>query len=231
MENCKIDFSNARKKFDYCNSNRICSVENCNNPAFCKGYCTKHYAQIQHHGKIINTIFDKNEIIEHDDYAEIIVKDKKGDTKGIAIIDLDDASRCKRFKWGMYANGYFYGNINKSLRIRLHRYIMNVSAYDGNTVVDHIDRNPANNRKNNLRIVTPSENNKNRESHYSKTINTDNDNIYFDKKHKTHYGRYSFKGTTYNTHYYKNREDALNEMNNIKRKLMKEINISFTFNK
>ena len=72
MENCKIDFSNARKKFDYCNSNRICSVENCNNPAFCKGYCTKHYAQIQHHGKIINTIFDKNEIIIYNVFGDLM---------------------------------------------------------------------------------------------------------------------------------------------------------------
>lgn len=203
MENCKIDFSNVRRKFDYCNNDQICSVENCNNPVFCKGYCTRHYAQIQHHGKIINTIFDKNEIIEHDEYAEIIVKNKQGSIKGIAIIDLDDVERCKRFKWGMYSNGYFYGNINKVLRIRLHRYIMNVSPYDGNTVVNHIDRNPANNRKSNLRITDHVTNNRNKENHNTnKDVVYEYKHIFFDKRRNLYYGRFEYKGKRYSTYGY-----------------------------
>lgn len=57
MDKYKIDFSSYKKKFSYCKTNTKCSVDNCNNPIFCKGYCTKYYAQIQHYGKIINTIY------------------------------------------------------------------------------------------------------------------------------------------------------------------------------
>ena len=34
------------------NKDSICKVTNCGKSAFCKGYCTKHYQQIKHNGKI-----------------------------------------------------------------------------------------------------------------------------------------------------------------------------------
>ena len=231
MSECYINFKNGKKKFSYCKQGTKCSVEGCNNPIFCKGYCTRHYAQIKHHGVITTTIFDKNEIVEHEDYAEIIVRNKQGDIKGKAIIDLDDVERCKRFKWGMYSNGYFYGNINKILRIRLHRFILGLEAWDKTNEVDHIDRNKSNNRKSNLRIVNHSDNNKNKDKYYSKVVNMNNDNVYFDKKSNSYYGRYGFRGTTYTTKCYKNREDVLKEINEIKNKLIRESNITYSFSK
>lgn len=224
MDKIIVDFKNVKKKFHYCHNNKICSVEGCNNPVFCKGYCAKHYAQIQHYGKIINTIYDKNEIIEYDDYAEIIVRRKDGTIKGKAIIDLDDVEKCKRFKWGMYDNGYFYGNINKVLRIRLHRYILGLEAFNKTNEVDHINRNKSDNRKCNLRVINHSENCKNKDKCYSKIVNTTNDNVYFDKRRNTYYGRYGYRGATYTTKSYKNRDDALKEMNEIKQKLIKDDN-------
>lgn len=229
MDKYKIDFSSYKKKFSYCKTNTKCSVDKCNNPIFCKGYCTKHYAQIQHYGKIINTIYDKNEIIKHDDYAEIIVRNKQGAIKGKALIDLDDVDKCKRFKWGMYSNGYFYGNINKILRIRLHRFVLGLDDWNINNEVDHINRNRADNRKSNLRIVNRSDNNKNRNKSCSKAVNMNNDNVYFDKKRNRYYRRYNYQKITYNTSYYKNRDDALNEMNIIKQILSKGDTITYSF--
>lgn len=226
MDKYNINFSNPKKKFSYCKTNTKCSVEHCNNPIFCKGYCTKHYAQIQHHGKIIDTSYNKNEIIEHDDYAEIIVRKKDGTIKGIAIIDLDDVDRCRRFKWGMYSNGYFYGSINKILRIRLHRFIMNAGDYSLNNIVDHIDRNPANNRKSNLRIVNSTINNRNKKVH-----NTDKDveykypNIYLDKRRNMYYGRFLYKNKSYSTIGYKTQELAYNAVETLKKKVIIENNI------
>lgn len=34
------------------NKGKICSVNGCQNNAFCKGYCSKHYQQIKFNGKI-----------------------------------------------------------------------------------------------------------------------------------------------------------------------------------
>lgn len=222
MSECNIDFKNNKKKFSYCKQGTKCSVEECNNPVFCKGYCVKHYAQIQHYGTITTTIFDKNEIVEYDNYAEIIVRNKQGDIKGKAIIDLDDVEKCKRFKWGMYNNGYFYGNINKILRIRLHRYIMNIPAYDGNTIIDHIDRNPSNNRKNNLRIVNHIENNRNKDNHNNdKDVIYEYKHIFLDKRRNLYYGRFEYKGKKYNCGGYKTQFAAHINIENIRKKVMK----------
>lgn len=223
MNEYNIDFTKSKKKFSYCKQGTKCSVEKCNNPVFCKGYCAKHYAQIKHHGAITNTIYDKNEIIEYDNYAEIIVKDKQGTIKGKAIIDLDDVNKCKRFKWGMYNNGYFYGNVNKTLRIRLHRYIMNIPAYNGDIIVDHIDRNRANNRKNNLRIVDHIENNRNKENHNSNNdIKYDYRHIFLDKRHNLYYGRFEYKGKKYSCGGYNTQFAAHIAIENIRKKVMKD---------
>lgn len=39
------------------NKGKKCQVHNCFNPAFCKGYCTKHYQQIKFKGKIKENVY------------------------------------------------------------------------------------------------------------------------------------------------------------------------------
>ena len=39
--------------------------------------CPKHITQLYRHGKFLDkTIYDKNEYIKHEDYFEIIIRDK-----------------------------------------------------------------------------------------------------------------------------------------------------------
>lgn len=46
---------------------RLCSVPNCDEKYYGKGYCEKHYKQIKKHGKILKrTKYDPNEIIIED---------------------------------------------------------------------------------------------------------------------------------------------------------------------
>ena len=54
-----------------------------------KGLCRKHYLQMYRHGKISRTIYDKNEIITHDDYSEIVLYDKNGNENGRSKIDTE----------------------------------------------------------------------------------------------------------------------------------------------
>lgn len=85
---------------------------------------------------------------------------------GIALqtlIDTEDLQKVMSFPNSWYAqqpdtNHYVCGNRQGSL-VKLHRYIM--SAPKG-LMVDHINGNTLDNRKNNLRIVTSSENQQNR---------------------------------------------------------------------
>ena len=131
---------------------RTCSVENCDCRHYAKGYCAKHYYQFKRHGHILErSIYDANEIIEYDDYAEIVLYDKYGNEAARAIIDLEYIDSVKQYKWHLLSSGYAYST---KLGL-LHRYIVNPSE---DMVVDHINRNPLDNRRDNLRVCTQHEN-------------------------------------------------------------------------
>lgn len=109
-----------------------------------------------------------NEIIAHDDYAEIVLyKDciEIARTK----IDLEDIEKCKKYKWCLNDAGYVISMGGKERkRLRLHRFLINAP---NNMVVDHINHDVLDNRKNNLRICTQHENTFNRKAkgvHYDK---------------------------------------------------------------
>ncbi len=133
----------------------------CNKDAVCiaKGMplCSKHRSQwYRHHKFDDDTIFSDNKYVLYNDRAEIILKDKNCNEVGRAIIDLDDVDKCKPYKWHLRQRNYVIATIpngtkSSDEKIHLHRLI---SGYDGNDlVIDHINRNPLDNRKCNLRIV------------------------------------------------------------------------------
>ena len=137
---------------------KICKVEGCNGKHKAKGYCNKHYKQLLRHGKILERSHkDLNEIIEYEDYAEIVLYNKHNEEVARALIDLDDVDRVKNYKWSL-THEYVY-NRDKS---RLHRYIMDCPE---DMVVDHINHNPLDNRKSNLRICTQQQNSMNKSKH------------------------------------------------------------------
>lgn len=120
--------------------------------------CNKHYRQIKKHGRIIDTsprtIYDKNKIIICEDIAYIELYDNQFNVIAKAIIDAEDVGRVKYSKWRLNANGYVISTAKRSGRNTfLHRRIMNTNDF-----VDHINHNPLDNRKQNLRIVSKSQN-------------------------------------------------------------------------
>jgi len=124
--------------------------------------CPRHITQYYRNGEFNdNTIYQPNEYIIHDDFAEIVLKNKKCEIVGYAIIDLDDVELCKKYKWYMRVpkagdTNYVMTSFDKTGKKEfLHRVILN---YFGNLDIDHINRNGLDNRKDNLRIVTHSEN-------------------------------------------------------------------------
>lgn len=130
-----------------------CKVEGCNCKHYAKGYCSKHYMQYKRHGEVPErTKYDPNKIIEYDDYAEIVLYNKDCEEVARTLIDLDDIDKVKDYKWSLLSNGYV---AYKSKKIRLHRFITDCPD---NMVVDHINHNPLDNRKCNLRICTQQEN-------------------------------------------------------------------------
>ena len=136
----------------------ICVVDGCNNKYSCKGYCQKHYWQIKQYGRILDrTTHDPNEIVIYDDYAEIILYNKQCEEVGRTIIDIDDINKIKDYKWYLDREGYV---INNKIG-RLHRYLMNPP---NDMVIDHINGNPLDNRKSNLRICSQQQNSMNKQN-------------------------------------------------------------------
>lgn len=105
----------------------------------------------------------ENTYIFKDDYIELTIASGKFDNKKV-LIDIDDYEKIKKYTWHLvpgkmknYTVFYAVATIDggKSKGLRMHRYITNCP--DG-MVVDHINHNGLDNRKSNLRICTPQQN-------------------------------------------------------------------------
>ena len=69
-------------------------------------------------------------------------------------IDKDDYEICKKYTWWYNKQGYVETKVNQK-RVFMHRLLTNCPD---DKIVDHINHKPNDNRKLNLRVVTPSQN-------------------------------------------------------------------------
>lgn len=130
-------------------------------------YCRKHIWQIKKYGKLLDnnprTKFDPNEFRFKGEYVEFdTYKVPKLDVDKTYIIDTEDYPEVSKHKWRSI-KGYAVTTIDGKA-VSLQRFLLN--AKPGQTV-DHIDINPLNNRKSNLRFTTKSVQSMNRRG-YSK---------------------------------------------------------------
>src|SRR5574344_1302615 len=122
---------------------------------FKKTLCRKHYLQIYVYGKTHKTYYSENEIIIYDKFAEMVLykQSEKGVdmvAKNKTLIDIEDIERIVGIRWYCSKMGYVIADKNsKHEKLWLHRYVV---GYNGDMVVDHINGNPLDNRKENLRI-------------------------------------------------------------------------------
>ena len=132
--------------------------------------------------------------------------------------DLDDYEKIKDHCWYYDEHGYLRTTINGK-HIRLHRYIMGVD--DPNIFVDHKKHPPRNehkidNRKNNLRIVTPKENVYN--SSLSKNNTSGVTGVYWNECHKKWKVCFPFNGELKHIGYYDDFDDAVNKRKQLEQK-------------
>jgi hypothetical protein len=81
------------------------------------------------------------------------------------VFDKDDEEKVKKYFWHSTSVGYISSSIyidGKEKQVLLHRLIMNVPHFPGKgakETIDHINRNPLDNRKENLRTLSQTEQN------------------------------------------------------------------------
>jgi len=138
--------------------------------------------------------YKTNIIIIHKDYAIIKIQNKlKGELD--CLIDVEDIHKVKNYYWNIrydkrhpnctvYVETQKKNNEGKYKRMHLHRFIMNCPE---DKIIDHINGNGLDNRKNNLRICTQSYNGKNRP--FAK-------NIYFVKRDNLYNVHFNINGKT-----------------------------------
>ena len=102
--------------------------------------------------KILNEPILRNK----DNLCIIELFNKKKEKITETIVDEEDYYKLKQISWWIRGK-YVAGHINDKVKL-LHRYLLN---YDGKDVIDHINNNPLDNRKCNLRIVTKKQNSMN----------------------------------------------------------------------
>lgn len=126
-------------------------VEKFNNVVY---LCSKHYKQMYRHGKIFKrTVFDANEIIIYNEWAEILLYDKYGNIRNTTKISLDKVDVVKCYKW--HKSGAYVASVSNGKSILLHRLITGANI---NQVVDHISHDKFDNRDCNLRVCTHQQN-------------------------------------------------------------------------
>lgn len=76
--------------------------------------------------------------------------------KAIMLCDIEDWERLKDYTWGVgKSGGYATANVQDSGKHKVVKFHQVVMGQRKGCVIDHINRNPLDNRKENLRFVTP----------------------------------------------------------------------------
>lgn len=118
---------------------------------FKKDLCQKHYGQMLHYGKIFNTMYDTNDIIQHDDYIEIVLKDKDLNITGKAKIDIEDLPKVSQKSWYLRSGGKGKRYVYSGVADKLSRFVMDA---DKDVEVIYKNKDTLDCRKKNLLFAT-----------------------------------------------------------------------------
>lgn len=152
-----IERENVRKERGH-----ICSVSKCERGVYHmkNGYCIKHDYRYKMFGSPTQiTRSDPNSYTIKDGVVTINLYDKSGNIIAQALCDETDIEIVKKHKWCKSTRNYVQTTLKSNRKaVHMHRMIMG----DSFSQIDHINRNPLDNRRANLRACNDFQNNRNR---------------------------------------------------------------------
>lgn len=99
--------------------------------------------------------YKTNKIIKYDSHAELLIYSREGSLKMVSKIDLEDVPYVEKYSWCERSRGYV-GRVDSNGKIiTLHRILAKAKKGE---IVDHINKDKLDNRKENLRICTYQQN-------------------------------------------------------------------------
>lgn len=125
-----------------------------------KQYCNKHWQSMYRYGQPYGSPRKRtNQYLVEGNSLRIITS--KGD---VILADAEDYNKLSKYSWCISKTGYPVANINGKVT-KMHRYLFGMT--NPQIVADHINHNPLDNRKTNLRICTMAENSRNKGGGYA----------------------------------------------------------------
>lgn len=126
-----------------------------------KCLCSKHMHQLNKYGYFLDsnprTIQDLNKITVNGDVAEIELYDGvTSEVNGYCIIDAEDVAKVKYHKWRKGHGHVITGSKSKGYQKDIGHFILENN--DFLKVIDHINGNPYDNRKSNIRLCEQGDN-------------------------------------------------------------------------
>ena len=129
-----------------------------------QGYtlCSKHMHQLYKYGKFLDnnqrTNTDLNDYEIKNEITRFFLYNQKNEKIGSFIIDTEDIEKVKYHKWRYSHSHVVTGLPAKGTQRDLAHIILDFNASQSDLVIDHINGNACDNRKQNLRICTQGEN-------------------------------------------------------------------------
>jgi len=109
--------------------------------------------------------------------------------------DLEDYDKIKDYCWFCNYNGYIVSDDSNKKRKYLHRIVMNKKDDEDKYIIDHINHNIADNKKENLRICTKSENGMNRTKQSNNAFG--HKDVWYDKRYNRYIAELLFNHKKY----------------------------------